>query len=81
MPDIIITYDFVYKSIYDAIVKWYEDNYVWHDKYTRLGIHLGVFIQEYDACRFKDSKIIGQEREKFLEEIQYKMEEYRAIYA
>ncbi len=75
----LIKVDFVYESLLRDIVKWFDANYIWHDKNIRMGIHLDVFMQEYNAHRFSNHKTLGKERERFLEEIQSKAEDLRAM--
>lgn len=75
----IIAHDFAYESMFNSIVDWYKKYYIWHDRDHRMGIHLEVFMQEYEQPRFSDYKSIGPERDKFLIEIQDKAEELRAL--
>lgn len=76
----VVYHDFVFDSLVRDITRWYENYYIWHDRYLRLSIHLSVLLQEYDRKRFNNLKTLNKERDVFLEELQIKTEEIRSVY-
>ena len=65
----VIYVDFVLYSMVKAIDKWYKDNY----RDDRWGSHRKAHkfhtIRFYDRRRFSDHKTLGEERDRYLTEI------------
>lgn len=67
--DNIIYVDLVFLSMYDAIDRWYKDNYQDDPNgFLRKG-HLFQFTRRYDRKKFNDHNTLGKERDRFLEEL------------
>lgn len=65
----VIYVDFVLLSMIDAIEKWYDEYY----KFDRYNVvrksHTFHTLRFYDRKRFNDCKTIGEERIKYLSEV------------
>ena len=67
--DNIIYVDFVLYSMTTAIEKWYNEYYQ-YDKYgTYKKSHMTHLVRFYDHKRFSYHKTLGEERDKYLTEI------------
>ena len=65
----IVYVDFVLVSIVDAIEKWFDDNYQYDIMNINKNAHTFVAIRFYDRKRFSDCRTLGEERNKYLEEL------------
>jgi hypothetical protein len=65
----VIYTDFVLLSLVNAIENWYK-KYYHSDSYNLMvKAHVAHIIRFYDNKRFSDHDTIGEERQKYLEEI------------
>ena len=69
IEDNVIYVDFVLLSLVNSIETWYK-KYYHSDSYNLMvKAHTAHIIRFYDTKRFKDHDTIGEERQKYLEEI------------
>lgn len=67
--DNVIHVDFVFISLYEAINQWY-DKYFRDDPHGLIKRgHLFQLSRMYDRRKFKNHNTLGQERDKFLEDL------------
>jgi len=67
--DKVVYIDFVLTSIINSIEKWYREYYQGDINDMSLKAHIHYLINFYKRERFMDHDTIGQERLKYLEEI------------
>jgi len=65
----IIYVDFVLSSLINDIEKWYKAYYQGDTYNMALKSHIHYIINFYDRKRFSDHNTLGEERRKYLEEI------------
>ncbi len=65
----IVYVDFVLSSLINAIEKWYKSYYQGDTYNMALRSHIHYIINFYDRKRFMNHDTIGEERNKYLEEI------------
>jgi hypothetical protein len=69
IEDNVIYVDFVLLSLVNSIETWYK-KYYHNDSYNLMvKAHVAHIIRFYDAKRFTNHDILGEERQKYLEEI------------
>ena len=67
--DEVVYIDFVLASMINSVEKWYKEYYQGDINDTALKAHVQYIINFYRRERFSDHDTIGQERRKYLEEI------------
>lgn len=67
--DEVVYVDFVLSSMVNAVEKWYKKYYQGDTYNMALRAHVHYIINFYKRERFMDHDTIGQERLKYLEEI------------
>jgi hypothetical protein len=65
----VVYIDFVLTSIINSIEKWYKEYYQGDVNNISLNAHIHYLINFYKRERFMDHDTIGEERLKYLEEV------------
>lgn len=67
--DNVVEVDLALISMVRAVDKWYDEYYQNDANFTEKSIHKAYLVRFYDSNRFSNYETIGEERLRYLEEI------------